>query len=180
MRNNVTIILVASLMVSCGQTRDAALHNTLKGLSEMAELGVVEYTVKKIVSADDENWYTIGDRKILFTCTAFIKAGINLSDFSEESVRVEGKEIMVSLPKPQVLSFNMPPEEIKEEFTKITGLRGKFSPEEKQYLLVLGEKNIKESIPEMGILQDAEDNARSFFTALLSKLGYKTITITFE
>ena len=40
-------------------------------LSRTAELGTVEYTVRKAVRARDEgDWFKIGNRRILFSCTA--------------------------------------------------------------------------------------------------------------
>ena len=105
-----------------------------------------------------------------------------MKEFSADAVSVnkETKSISVTLPKAKILSFNMPPEEIKEEFSMVTGLRDKFSPEEKQQLLVLGENDIKADIPNMGIIEDAQANAKLFFTALFSQLGYERINIKFE
>ena len=105
-----------------------------------------------------------------------------MKNFSVDKVSInkEKNSISIVLPKATILSFNMPPEEIKQVYTRVTGLRDDFTPEEKQELLVLGEKDIIEDIPNMGILADAEANAKLFFNALFSQLGYETITINFE
>ena len=156
MRNNVLFLLpLVALMISCGPSQEERLSARIQGLKEMAELGTVEYTVKKIVKTEDNAWYTYGDRKILFTCTAFIKAGIDMKDFKGEdavTVKPEEKSISVTLPKAKVLSFNMPPEEIKQEYAIISGFRGKFTPEERQQLLVLAENDVREDITNMGII----------------------------
>ena len=148
----------------------------------MAELGTVEYTVKKIVKTDDAVWWKYGKRKIIFSCTASIKAGINMKGFSESNVKADlkNKSISVVLPKPSILSFNMPPEGIRQEFSMITGLRDEFTPEQKQQLLAMGEADIRHDIPRMGIIEDAEANARAFFTAMFSQIGYDNIDINFE
>ena len=176
------LLTISTLVISCGPSQEELTKKQVQGLTEMAELGTVEYTVKKIVKTDDAVWYKYGKRKIIFTCTAFIKAGIDMKDYSADNVYfdTENMSIWVTLPKASILSFNMPPEEIKEEFTMVTGLRDSFTPEEKQQLLVLGEKDIREDIPNMGILEDAESNAKSFFNALFSQLGYKKVNIKFE
>ena len=148
----------------------------------MAELGTVEYTVTKMILADDAAWYKYGKRKILFSCKAYIKAGIDMREFSADSINdnLEKKSISMILPKAKILSFNMPPEDIKEELSIVTGLRDKFTPEQKQYLLTLGENDIREDIPNMGIIEDAQANAKAFFMALLTQLGYESISIKFE
>lgn len=179
----IILLMAASLLIfSCGPSQEELLQKRVQGLAQMAELGTVEYTVKKIVKTEDSVWYKYGQRKILFTCTAFLKAGIDMKNFSADKVSVnkEKNSISIVLPKATILSFNMPPEEIKQVYTRVTGLRDDFTPEEKQELLVLGEKDIIEDIPNMGILADAEANAKLFFNALFSQLGYKTITINFE
>ena len=171
------------LVVSCGPSQEELTRRRIQGLQEMAELGTVEYTVKKVVKpSKTSTWYKYGERKLLFTTIAYIKAGIDLKEFSAESVKINKEEnsISVTLPKARVLSFNMPPEDIKEEFTKVTGLRDKFTPEDKQELLTLAEKDILEDIPNMGILDDAQKNAKLFFTALFAQFGYDKIDIKFE
>lgn len=183
MRKGLLFLLpLLAFMVSCGPSQDELTQKRIQGLSEMAELGTVEYTVKKVVKTDDAVWWKSGKRKIIFTCTAFIKGGIDMKKFSADKVKInkEEKSIAIVLPKAQILSFNMPPEEIRQEFILVTGLRDEFSPEEKQQLLVLGEKDIQEDIPNMGILEDAESNAKLFFETLFNQIGYETVNIKFE
>lgn len=118
------LIIILTMFISCGPSQDELLSQKIQGLSDMAELGTVEYTVKKIVIADPDAWYKYGKRTILFSCTAFIKAGIDMKSFSPDDVMVdkESKSVSIVLPKAKILSFNMPPEEIKEEFTMVTGI----------------------------------------------------------
>ena len=148
----------------------------------MAELVTVEYTIKKIINADDAAWYKYGDRKILFTCTAFLKAGIDMKDFSPDDVVVnrENKSITVTLPDAKLLSYNIPPEMIKQEFCNVTGFRFGFTPQDKQNLKLQGEQSILEDIPNYGILEDARKNAKEFFEATFAQLGYKNITVKFR
>ena len=179
----IVLIALLALLASCGPSQEELTRKRIQGLSEMAELGTVEYTVKKIVKTKGtDEWYKYGKRLIAFSCTAFIKAGINMKDFSPEKVVVnkDDNSISVVLPKAQILSFNMPPEMIKEEYNNISGLRDKYSPAQKQALLVQGEEDIRDNIPSIGILEDAETNARLFFTAMFSMIGYDKINVYFE
>lgn len=177
-----SLFLILAFVVSCGPSQDELTKHRIQGLTEMAELGTVEYTVKKIIKTDDAVWWKYGKRKIIYTCTGYIKAGINMKKFSAETVKInkEEKSIAVILPKAEILSFNIPPEEIKEEFSMVTGLRDSFTPEEKHELLVMGENDIRAAIPNMGIIEDAEKNAKLFFTALFSQIGYEKVNVKFE
>lgn len=177
------------LAVSCtnqdaGKTSlEKKLNQKMSEMSEVAELGSVEYTIEKVVKAsDDAEWYKLGDRKILFKCTAYLKAGIDMSKFdaSKVSINEEQKSIVLTLPKAELLSFNMPPEKAVLAYEKVATFRSNFSASDRNKLLQLGEKDIREDVPNLGIISDAEKNASSFFKALLGQLGFEMVTIKFE
>ena len=177
------------LAVSCtnqdaGKTSlEKKLNQKMSKMSEVAELGSVEYTIEKVVKAsDDAEWYKLGDRKILFKCTAYLKAGIDMSKFdaTKVSINEEQKSIVLTLPKAELLSFNMPPEKAVLAYEKVATFRSNFSASDRNKLLQLGEKDIREDVPNLGILTDAEKNASSFFKALLGQLGFEMVTIKFE
>ena len=66
---------------------DEEVRQEIESIMTMKELGLVEYRVRKIIKADDQGeWYKIGDRKILLSCTAYLKAGIDLSKVSAEDI----------------------------------------------------------------------------------------------
>ena len=152
-------------------------------MTEMAELGTVEYTISKIVKcSDDAAFYKFGDRKILFSCHATMKAGIDLADFTAEDVKLDKKSnsIHVQLPQPKVLSFNMPLDEAKLEYESVSTLRSDFTTEDRINFLKQGEENILADVANLGILQDAEKNATLFFESLFASLGLKEVKITFK
>ena len=155
----------------------------IEAISQMRELSLVEYRVRKIVKADDEGeWYKIGDRKILLSCTAYLKAGIDLSGFSAEDVdinRLDGS-VTIRVPHAKLLSLDMPASEIREEYDHVTMLRHSFSAEERNALLRQGEKQIRSSVPSLGILEKAEENARRFFESVFTKMGFTSVEVVFE
>jgi len=177
----VMALVVMCTLASCQPNRKQLLESRLQTLSESTELGTVEYTVKKIVKSNDKQWYTVGDRRILFQTTAYLKAGIKLDGFGVENIKVDNdNNAVVTLPHAQLLSFNMPDDEISTVFEDYGYFRSKFNAEEQNKILRLGEENIRNDVQNLGILQDAEKNADEIFTALLQPLNYKTITIKFE
>ena len=179
---NLVIIATAMVVTSCGNSLDQAAKEKLGTLTEMAELGTVEYTVKKIIKATDKAFYTIGDRKILFSCSATMKAGIDLADFSADNVVINSaaKEITIQLPKPKVLAFNMPPELAKLEYEKVGALRFDFTAAERNNLLKQGEEAIMADAANLGILADSEKNARMFFETMLAQTGFEKINVVFN
>ena len=172
------------LLSSCGAKNHAEeLENQIKSMgSASAELGSVEYTISKIIAVDHDVFYKIGERKVLFSSLSTMKAGVDLSAFCADSVDVDTKKgtIDIRLPKAKVLTFNMPAENIKMEYSKTGKLRSEFSVEERYEILKQGEEAILNDAEKIGILKDAEDNVRTIFESLLAGADFKEINITFN
>ena len=180
-------LLGAALLALPGCSRRSALEETVQreveAITAMKQLSLVEYRVSKIIKADDEGaWYKIGERKILLSCTAYLKAGIDLATFSQEDVDIDwtGKRVSVTIPHATLLSLDMPASEIRVEYDHVTMLRQSFSAEERNALLRQGEKQIRGSVPSLGILEKADENARRFFESVFQKMGFETVDVSFR
>ena len=147
-----------------------------------AQLGTVEYTISKIIKVDHDVFYKVGDRKILFSTQSTMKAGVDLSKFCTDSVVVDkkNKAITINLPHPQILSFNMPAEKIKMEYSKTGMFRSDFSVAERNEVLKQGEEAIIKDAENLGIFKDAEENVRTLFEAMLAGANYEKININFN
>jgi hypothetical protein len=179
---SVYFLCILLAFTSCTQKQDP-LVQVEQGLKSLSDLGTVEYVVSKIVKADDDaTWYKFGKRKILFSCKASLKAGIDLSELPKDSIEINDrkKSISLVLPSTKLLSFNMKPSDIRLAYEKTAITRFSFSNEERDMIMAQGEKNIKESIAELGILADAEKSAKTFLEAFLLQAGYSDISIRFS
>ena len=178
--------LLLMLCVACDkqvpETLQSKVNNKVRELTKTAELGTVEYTVTKIVKADDHpQWYQFGDRKILFSCKATLKAGIDLNNFSSKDIAVDeaNKSAVVTLSKAKLLSFSMKPEDVNEVYEKVSLLRHNFSANDRNLLLQQGEADIKANIGQYGILQEAQKNAEILVRTWLGNMGFKAVTVRF-
>lgn len=177
----ISILFVGALLCSCSN-KEKKLDEALSKAVACAELGTVEYTITKLIMTNDDALYKFGDRKIIFSCRTTMKAGIDLKEFTKEDVSVsnDGKTVVVNLPQPKILSFNMAAEDIKLEYSKVTGMRTSFNTDERNDLLKQGEKAIIEDAPNLGIYDDAKKNATDFFKALLAQCGYANVNVCFK
>lgn len=181
MRKYLLLLLLPALLLSCKSQAERELTGRFETMKKSAEFGTVEYTVKKLIKANDVGkWYAIGDRKILFSCTAYLKAGIDLEEFTMEDIEINGNSVHVTFPHAKLLSLNMPPEEIKLIYDRVAFFRSGFSAADRLDLQVQAEQDINEDIVNMGITAEAETNAKDLFTAMLRQIGFKNITIDFE
>lgn len=179
-----TACFLALAVQGCGGgAREETVHREIEAITAMRQLSLVEYRVRKIVKADDEGpWYKIGDRKILLSCTAYLKAGIDLTGFSADDVDIDRADnrVTITIPHATLLSLDIPSSEIREEFDHVTLLRSGFTAEERNALLRQGENQIRASVPSLGILEKAEENARRFFESVFSKMGFTTVEVVFK
>ena len=180
------VILVAVLMlVSCEKKAEESAWQ--QKLRQVAELGTVQYTVQKVVSNSDETWQIFGDRKILFSFRAVIKAGIDMDKFDAESVRIsedkkeKTKSISLVLPQPEILSYNIQPDDVKMIYNQVSFLRTEYTNEERDAIVSKGEMELKvdRELTDM-ILKDARQNAAMFMEMLLRENGFSDVTITFK
>lgn len=173
-------VVVGLLAVNVAVPRKkAAPQLSARTLKDLAELATVEYSVTKIVSYKDVAWY--GDRKILFETAATVKAGIDLNELTDGDIQLEDdKAVTVTLPRPKILLFNMKPEHMREIFNESGVLRSVFSNEEKDGLLSQGERDIRNKVARMDILERAARNARILVESWLKKMGFATVKVVFK
>lgn len=180
------VMLVAVLMLaSCEKKAEESAWQ--QKLRQVAELGTVQYTVQKVVSNSDETWQIFGDRKILFSFRAVIKAGIDMDKFDAESVRIsedkkeKTKSISLVLPQPEILSYNIQPDDVKMIYNQVSFLRTEYTNEERDAIVSKGEMELKvdRELTDM-ILRDARQNAAMFMEMLLRENGFSDVTITFK
>lgn len=168
-------------IISCSEKSVPEQKQEILALKEMSELATAEYTITKVVKANDnQTWFKVGDRKILLSCSGSIKAGIDLSQLKEENITVENKTITLSLPPAKVIYLNIPPESVQLEFQKVGFWRDKFSYAEQNELMIQAEKQIRQAADSIGILQSAEKNAEAFLNGFLKRLGYTVINIHYN
>ncbi len=169
------------LLAACNKPAPVEERPNVLTLKEMSDLATVEYTVTKIIKAsDNKTWFKVGDRKILMSCTAYIKAGIDMSEITTGSFKINGKTINVTLPPPKIITLNIPPEAIRTEYEEVGALRDKYSAADRDALAAQAETDIRNSIDSMGILNQAKVNTSLFVTNFLKNLGYQNIQIGYS
>jgi hypothetical protein len=174
-------IVLLILLIAPGCKRKHEQERTIFGLKEMSDLATVEYTVTKIIKANDnKTWFKAGERKILMSCEAHIKAGIDMSSINENNFKIDGKNISVQLPPPKIISISIPPEKIKVEYQDVGLFRDPYKSGERDQLAAQAENQIKNSIDSLGILHQAKANTSLFVSNFLKRLGYENIYITYS
>jgi hypothetical protein len=163
-------------------------------IQKTSRLYTTEYHIHKIVTHDDVvrlkgNFLSkdfdvalpLGERKIAIPMNATLKAYIDFSDFSEKNIERHGENITILLPDPKITltSSKINQKEIKE-YVGLT--RSHFSDKELTNYEQQGRKAILNNIPNMGLMQAAQENAARVLVPMITQMGYQEdhITIAFR
>jgi len=165
-----------------------------RSIQKCSRLSTAEFSVKKIIIHKDDAKVKgslfggkfsmkmpASERKIAIPVAATLKAYIDFGDFSEENVsEADGKvEVVLADPVVEITSTRIMHDEIKRS---VSLFRTNFSDEELTKYTQQGREAIIKSIPELGIIEMAKDNARQTITPLLKKMGFaeENIVISFS
>lgn len=163
-------------------------------IQKCSKLYTAEYDIHKIVTHDDEKRLKgtllshdfdirlpLGDRKIVIPMDAKLKAYIDFAGFSDRNISRKGKKITITLPDPKVVLTSSKIDQANvKEYVALT--RSKFSDAEMTSFERQGRQAIIESIPRLGIIETAQENAARVLIPMIEQMGYREsdITITFR
>ena len=194
------IVLCLSLLSACRgkETKAEAVRvdtlSLVMQVKECARLYTAEYEVHKLVLKDDPlrvkgNLFQrtfdvkvpIGERKVTIPLDVTLKAYIDFTGFGEKNVLRSGDRIVVTLPDPRVVvtSSRINHDEVKQ-FVSLT--RSDYTSAELADFTRQGEDEILASVPQLGILEMARENAAHVLVPMLTRLGYdeRNIVVSFR
>ena len=161
------------LFVSCssGNRQEEAtepVEDIIPALNDIPKLYLVEAKVDKVLLMNDQEWYTIGNRKCMIPVTAQVKAGIDLSKLKD--VRIEGEDVYLTLPAPfiEIESSEIKHDEVQ---TSVGLLRSNFTQDEFSQFANRGRRSIEQALPGMGLVEQCQDQARTMLSLMIRKLG---------
>jgi hypothetical protein len=177
MKNWLFLSLITLLLTSCGEEKEVR-ETEIYEIRSIGTLSTTEYTLGKVIHWNDEGeWYAYGDRRILLSCKARVKAGVNLNAIKESDIAVDGKKITIQLPPPEIVSFEMDPDLVRTEMTDVNGFRSDFSQVDKSKVLQKGEESIRKDLKKLNILDEAEQNAKIFIVDFYKNLGFEQVIV---
>lgn len=163
-------------------------------IQKSAKLYTTAYHIHKIVTHDDvvrlkgsflQKQFNLklplGTRKVAIPMDAKLKAYIDFSNFSEQNIERDGNRLTIILPDPKVTltSSKVDQKNIKEYVGLV---RAGFSDEELTGYEQQGRAAIIASIPQLGIIDKAREDAARLLVPIAVQMGYseENITVTFR
>jgi hypothetical protein len=156
---------------------DVSQPTVVDRIQRLQRLETVIYTMDKIVTGAKENPvlpnFLAGDR-LLMLVHGEVVAGIDFSNLKPGDVRVNGKQIHLRLPAPQIFSTRIDSAKTRV-YSRETGLLVSSDPDLETQVRQEAERQLQEAAMADGILRNAQQNAASTITSLLQGLGFEKI-----
>ena len=151
----------------------------IKEIRNLQRIETASFTIEKIIdggtSGNVFQQLLFGD-KILLIAHGQVIAGFDLSQISENDIEINGKEIQITLPKPEILVTTLDNTQTRV-YDRTRGILNPGDKDLESNAREAAQNSIKEAACKGDILNQASVNVRKQLTAFFSALGFTQITI---
>jgi hypothetical protein len=156
---------------------DVSQPTVVDRIQKLQKLETVVYTMDKVVTGAKQNPifpdFLAGDRLLLLVHGEVV-AGIDFSNLKPEDVSVDGKNIRLHLPAPEIFRTRLDSAKTRV-YSRQTGLLVPTDPNLETQVRQEAERQLQEAALADGILRTAQQNAASTISSLLQGLGFEKI-----
>jgi hypothetical protein len=151
----------------------------IRDLAQLTTVETVQYTI--VEKGTDEGWlaWARGDSLRMFT-VARIGAGVDLSQLTVRDISVDQNGVVdIRLPA-ATIQYVDPDEDATQVLQRDVGIFTSGDPGLESDVRRIADEVLVENAIEEGILEEAENNARSVLTDFLLSLGYVDVSVEFD
>jgi hypothetical protein len=160
-------------------TIDVSQPTVVDRIQRLQRLETVVYTMDKIVAGAKENPvlpnFLAGDR-LLMLVHGEVVSGIDFSNLKPGDVRVNGKQVYLRLPPPEIFSTRIDSAKTRV-YSRQTGFLVPTDPNLETQVRQEAERQLREAAMADGILRTAQQNAASTIMSLLQGLGFEKVDL---
>jgi hypothetical protein len=114
--------------------------------------------------------------RILLVVHGEVFAGVDLGKLQSNDVEVKGKQVRITLPRPEIFSTRLDNNQTRV-FSRETGLLVQADPNLESEVRAEAERQIQQAALDDGILGNASANARATVMALVQALGFIDVEV---
>jgi hypothetical protein len=160
-------------------TRISSEGSVIERIQRLQRLETVVYNMDKIVTGEKDNPLLpdfIGGDRLLMIVHGQVVAGIDFTRLKSGDVKIQGKEVHIHLPSPQVLIARLDNARTRV-YSRNTGILVRVDPNLESQVRQEAEGELLQEAAVGGILANARDNARTTVTTLLLGLGFEKVEV---
>jgi hypothetical protein len=148
----------------------------VRQVKAVARLETIHYEVEKVITAEvgqESLGFLFGDR-LLFVAHGTVIAGVDMGKMGPEDVRVENGVLFVRLPEPEIFIATLNNEK-SYVYDRDTGLLTRGDVNLETNARRAAEDAIEQAALEGEILNQARQNAETYFERLFRDMGYNEV-----
>lgn len=183
MKSRAILVVLVVLFSGCQNNKNR--FRTISEIKKVSKIATTEVVVSKLILAEKSlNLFIVKDfqtSSLVVESKAFIKLGINLDKLKRKNVVIDGDMIDITLPPIEVISFSYPAESFKKlEEWSVDKIFTRISIQDQEEIFRTAELEIRGTLQELGVVEEAEKKTIQSLRILLSNLGYSEIYIDIE
>jgi hypothetical protein len=151
----------------------------IRDLAQLTTVETVQYTI--VEKGTDEGWleWARGDSLRMFT-VARIGAGVDLGELTVRDVTVDENGVVELQVPAAAIQYVDPDEDATQVLERDVGIFTSGDPGLESDVRRIADEVLVDNAIEEGILDQAQDNARSVLTDFLLSVGYKDVVVNFD
>ena len=151
----------------------------IQQVQTLSDLVTVKYVMQKMEFVDSPPGSTLGmfvqgDNKVWLLAQGVVKAGIDLKKITADDVAISRKSLTIKLPKPQITDAYLDDTQTKVIERK-TGFLRSLDKDLEQTTRQYAVDDIRRAAREGGILNDANDRARTELRTFFQLAGFDSV-----
>lgn len=151
----------------------------IRQVQTLSDLVTVKYVMQKVEFLDSPPDSTLGkfvqgDNKVMLLAQGIVKAGIDLKKIAADDVTISEKKLTITLPKPQITDAYLDDAQTKV-IERTTGFLRSLDKDLEQTTRQYAVDDIRRAAQESGILNDANDRARTELRTFFRQMGFDTV-----
>jgi hypothetical protein len=165
-----------------GLTSGVRVYNSailLQEVKTLSQLVTVQYVLERtvVVEVPPEgllHQMFAGENRLLMVVHGIVKAGLDLSQLQPDDLQVTKKKIVMKLPRAQITDAYLDEKQTRV-VERATGFLRQFDKDLEQSTRQTAVEDIRRAARTGGILQDADERARSQLKDLFQRLGFEEV-----
>lgn len=150
----------------------------IHAIQPLARLETIQYSVEKVITGETGQglFRTLVGDKLLFIAHGTVIAGVDLGKLTLDHIEERDGAIILELPEPEIFIASLNNEQ-SYIYDRQTGIFSKGNPQLETDVRRAAEREIEAAALSDGILKQAKQNAVTFLSSFLSKLGYANVIV---
>jgi hypothetical protein len=148
-------------------------------IQKLQRLETVKYTVEKVVTGERQSRFlpqSLAGERILMVVHGEVFAGVDLGKLKADDVRVNGKQVKITLPHAEIFSTRLDNDQTRV-YSRETGLLVQADPNLESEVRADAERQILQAALIDGILGNASNNAQATARSLVQALGFSDVEV---